>query len=383
MKSRDLFLALSLTSAAGCFATNLQSNSPYFEEPIYQEACCTPCQLGVSVSFLYLEATMDNLDYAEKASFNLSTDSVFAQVDAQLRAPQFQWKPGVRVELDYAPNACSEWGVSLTGNYLFSHAHDSFDANFANNELATPIWFPNIMGQLLAHASADWKLNFGTLDLELGKNLSTSWIAAYPFFGLRAAWIHQTYQLNYSAAYNLNIVTPPTDLSFTNDNSADFHSDFKAIGPRLGSDFLFPLSLCFNIVGTLGCSLVYGQFDVRQNVNGASPTDDTGSPLPVLGLLETTLHNKFNRLRANFDSEIGVQWARSWRNCELSLGVSYLFSLWLNQLEFHNSFASPAPDPVGAPNFPGANIDPNYQVIIPVNGHLQLQGLVVTAGLAF
>lgn len=336
------------------------------------------------VDFLYVEAYMDNLEYASSLDLSFQAPNQVS-IQSQLHEPQFQWKPGVALSLSTSLDSFGIWNASVTGTYIYSHAKDSVnivgDVSIAEG---TPIWFPTLMGQLINFGSADWKLNFGTVDFGLDYLFySNSCFSLSSFFALRGVCIDQTYDLNYTGLYNVSLVTPEVNLSFINDNGAHLRNTFLGIGPRFGSQFLFPLFRYFNIIGELGCSLLCGHFHIKQNVQGSFPSDDTGTPLPTLLFVNTTLDRKYWRLRWNIDSEIGLEWSKSCGCGQIVCGLSYLFSIWFNQLEFHNSFSSPSADPIGTPAFPAANIDPAFSVIEPVDGNLQFQGIVLRAALLF
>ena len=146
--------------------------------------------LFVSGSFLYYEATMDNLEYANNSVLNTEEfSSRTIGIKSKLKEPDFEWHPGGRAEIGYTFARREQWKPSLLGTHLTSRAKDSIRVTEdIHQEQLAPIWYPNLMGQLLSSASAKWKLNFTTLDLILGRDFFISrWISVQPFVGLRGS----------------------------------------------------------------------------------------------------------------------------------------------------------------------------------------------------
>lgn len=253
------------------------------------------------------------------------------------------------------------------------------------------------MGQFITDGSAKWDLTFGTLDLELGREF---WIGKYvslsPRMGLRGAWINNDYKVNYKGLFLGTVVDsfsgslpfdPANFIDYQLPNDAHIHFDnkFKGIGAKFGVDFDFHLTKSFTILANVASSLLYGEFHRKIAIQGGFASDDLGTPLPAILHINALIDDHHHRIRSNIESELGLQW-ESYLTClcsRVSLGLSYFFSIWFNQLEFENASAGVSPDPIGSPTFPAANNDPSFQQRDRVDGNLQLHGLVVRFGIAF
>jgi hypothetical protein len=355
----------------------------------------------VDASFLYAQAFMDNLDYVEQLNLiGLTGPDTISVADTDIE-PNFHWRPGFKVGIGYIFCEREQWKLGLEWTHLNSKGDHSIPNQtlemLAINSLEIfPIWSGNQNGQFLTGSEASWKLRFNTLDLSLGRDFFISrWISVYPYFGLRAAWIHQKYNLVYDSFWTITIPNSTTpgdpitigrfhDMAFQRENHMDFHNNFKGIGFRFGTQFLMHITENFGIIGNIAASMLYGQFNINIDSDTAYPTDDSSDPVS-LGVIQGKYHKNFHRLRTNLDTELGLQWENFFCCDEyrFELSASYAFSVWYDQLQLVSTSAGVAPDPVGAPNFPAANIDPAYQIVSEKNGNLQIHGVVVRAGFDF
>lgn len=350
------------------------------------------CGFYIDAEYHYYQAIMDDLHYANQILLSPSPIPNALATNSTLFEPKFEWNSGVGLEAGYIFGSRDQLKLSLAWNYLTTHAKGSFllpnnmaDPTFM--QINSPTWLPGQTGQLLGSGSTSWHLKFNTLDLLIGRDFFVSrWLSINPFFGLRGAWIEQKTHINYNG---FNFLTIPsgggyTDLNFERTRSLFFDNDMKAIGFRFGSSLLAHITCNVSVLGSLSASLLYSHFNVKGTGDTAFPSDDVTNPVQ-LGIAQSTFHNIYKRIRYNVDSELGLEWESYFCDNQrrLTFSASYLFSVWFNMLMLNNSFTGTAPDPVGAPGFPAANIDPGYQIVVAREGNLQLQGLIIRLGFDF
>lgn len=326
----------------------------------------------INGSFLYWKADMDNLEYAlhiKVANANGGSGTITA--DAKVQELDFEWNPGGRLEIGYIFNQREGWKAALSGTHFNSEAHGSSRISNSNNgqEELVPRWFPPISGQFLTRSSAHWELEFNTLDLTLGRDFFVSkWISFSPYFGLQGAWIKQDYKINNDAFY-----IEQAGLVFR-ENQLRFHQHFKGFGFEMGTGFIFHIVDNFGIIGNVEGSLVWGVCKTFQRLNG-------GVPIETLGVLseDIRVHDSKHRLRASIASDLGFIWEQFWNKQKnrFFLSATYAYSIWFNQNEFRNLFFGG-----NAVNVPQP-LQNNSPIFEKNEGDLQLQGLVISAGLDF
>ncbi|MBI3237084.1 MAG: hypothetical protein HYZ48_05245 [Chlamydiales bacterium] len=315
----------------------------------------------LSAAFLYLQATTDNLLYAESITLVPPSGSKPGYADAEERQLDFEWAPGVQVNLGYIFPQRQQWEVFLSWNYLHSKAHDSADVAplNLNGSFIKPYMYSYITGGDAEKASADWKLKFNTLDLTFARQFFVGkYLALKPMLGLRGAFIDQHFHAKYAAFQVGGTLGAP--LLFPFDSFFKNHTDFSGGGVRLGADLQWFMSSQWSILGGFSGSLLYGHFKVRQKISGAILiTDSILIPTPV------KIRDSQNRISPNLEGKFGIQWQTFFNQdrFKVSLGAFYTLIYWFNQNKILNASTSFSFNPIA----PHATINPQA-------GNLQMQG---------
>ena len=204
----------------------------------------------VSFENIYLRPGRSGLDFAVLDEDQVGPDSIagrYIDVDPG-------YSPGYRVGISFETDSGMDFGVrgsritgedsasasidpaasDLWGTWL--HANSIIDDNDVTSADATYEW-----KQTVADISVGQRLNVGEkIDLRLEA-------------GLRHAKVNQEFDISY-----VQDVTSTLYRASTIDNK----NEFTGWGPRFGIDFDWKMGLGFDLFGSLGGSLLMGDFDV-------------------------------------------------------------------------------------------------------------------------
>ena len=341
--------------------------------------CCpTPCSMGyfyADAAFLYCRASTNNLEYAIRESATVippGAPNVLSNGVVKLEDLHYSWDPGVRASIGFA-NTQSGIDLSLIGTYIHSKTASSiqltpsFFVDGTSIDFLAPLINPPYMGVIVGSAAAEWKLDFGTLDLIASCCFNpVGCIQLMPNFGLRGAWIEQHYATTYEDVFftNSDVVFPST--------SSQFRTRYRGIGFKAGTDFTFPLIWQLNVIGGAGGSLVYGKMEFQENIQGFQ-VDNTGGVSVIEG---NGITKNTHQIRANLESELGLSYMSLWGGLNWVVSASYFFDIWFDQNDFNNLVFTPTSElsAVGGQT----NL-----VFLKQPANIQLQGLILRAGIAF
>lgn len=331
-------------------------------QPITNEVLLAPhftLQNGNNVSFtgaaLFWQAHEEGLDYAITNTPGLSIINQYGVV----KRGTFDWNWGFRAGIEYEiPHQKMDLG--LTWTRYFTHGSSSIDSSLPPAIFS--VWtsaLANISNQ--RHASMNSHLQFNMVDLKMGATFSPrKFLDITPFIDVCAAWVHQKFAIDVYGGNNNNAfgsLVLSDRISMTN--------RFWGVGPKIGFDTLWILGYGLSIYGNFDASLLYGQFNIRQN-----ETTTTEGVSPSVVYLDID-QNKYFLSRLNLDLMIGLRWVRLFANdayrLTLEAGWEELILLGQNQLM---RFFSPNTSATPALNSSG-------------KGDLTLQGLSMQASFAF
>ncbi len=311
--------------------------------------------LYLGVTPLYWKVSEDGLAYCETGSFTLVPEldtslailpPSFYRLDlgnGNTRSPNFHWDWGFRVALGYT-TPFDGWDVLSGWTRFFNEASDSVQrAGNANiNSLAqvggagdfvSPFWVAQIFSSpgLMNRASADWSLHLNLLDLSLGRQFLVSrHLSLKPFIGLRNGWIHQKYDLQFTALNFDDTVGPvgePGRLI-----SIDMKNHFWGIGARAGLNTQWFLGRGLSLFGNAAFSLLTGHFNAHYRLRDQNVfvTQEVifslgGAPFTQqIPAYDDTFSN-VNRTHTNAtmaELGIGLRWDSSFSKGK------YCFSIW-------------------------------------------------------
>jgi hypothetical protein len=217
------------------------------------------------------------------------------------------YKPGFKVGLGWNTGSWDNW--TLYAEYTWFHTGEGKDDD--DNECGECGCGPEVVmvptcncpGDVVSsNLESNWKIDLDIADLVVarpayqGKRLVLS-----PFFGLRAMWLRQRFNVEWEPA-----------LSNTNVAQGEYvQKEFWkswALGPRLGVDGNWLLGCGFRFIGNASASLLYARYtDVtfKSNVPGIS---DGLDPSPLSDTIDWKFHKNYGTVRPNFEIDAGLGW---------------------------------------------------------------------------
>lgn len=323
---------------------------------------------GVGVFFdgelLLWKARETGLDYAVKANYNAPHKGQFVTNNSgTTKNPDFNWDFGFRFGLGWNPNK-DGWDLFLDWTHLHTTASDKVNATPA---VGTRI-FPEfqafaIPDKTIYYTNADshWRLDYNTLDFEVGREYFVSRrLTLRPNIGLRAAWVHQDYDVNY-LGYLTNVISlPPTPPPFSAPgrktpvttqmySNIEMRNNFNGVGPRIGLDANWILGSGFSFYGDAEISLLVGQFHVKYQETSSGTQGISVVPLGMLvgAITPDILRNNqftdvadltesFTDTRAVTDLGLGVRWAHKFfdERYQIRLQLGWDQHLFFGQNQF-------------------------------------------------
>ncbi|MCB1110003.1 MAG: MOMP family protein [Chlamydiia bacterium] len=287
---------------------------------------CLDSGFTIQAEFLYWRANMDMLEYVLQSN----GDNILVSSKAEFHEPDFEYDPGVRVGIGYDFGR-SNWDVLLAWTYHYTSVSDSRGSDARPlSQVATR--FQTASGTTFnfiasTTAKADWQMRLNALDLEFGYDYFFSkQFSMRPHFGLKAAWLDMHYNVAYRGAIDS---VAGNNISL---GSMRTHSDYWAVGPRMGFDSYLHIGWGISLYGKVAGALIYGEYDAETKF---TLDRDPTPPFNTTGVNNYPLkHNDYSRLRAVLEMSIGLEWGYCFSNeYYLGFNIGWENQYWWNQLE--------------------------------------------------
>lgn len=242
----------------------------------------------------------------------------------------FNWNTGFRIGAGYRnPN---DWdGVAYYTSYntratnqlsapgqLYSPYIGNF---FQNNTIG------NANGPFYDAASFLWKINYSTLDFELGRTFKIDKILTLrPFVGLKGAIINQTI---YTSWYGPNTLISGFPVPITTFSSAteNLSNDFLGAGPSFGLNTTWPVYTftqgTVNLIGNFSVAMLWGvwRYNDSYQTNGSSSVTVTGDDI--------------NGAAPMARAVVGLEWVGYFSKTDVNVRLSYEGQAWFDQMQFN------------------------------------------------
>jgi hypothetical protein len=224
-------------------------------------------EIFFNVDLLVWDAREEGLEYAYKNSGS--------QSDQELTSfePHTKFEPGFRLGLGgFLPYDSWTLGALYTFYRTERHSSGSFDFNPA----AAPgpgmiaVWtYPsafanNNNGARFFSAKNKWHLHASFLDLELGRPCKiASYFTLTPSFGIRTAWLHQRYQVEYGQG-NLILFGAGNQVTVLS-SGIDMYSSSNNLGLLFGNGFKWLIGKHWDLIANLSGAFLASRFDVKRD----------------------------------------------------------------------------------------------------------------------
>ena len=308
-------IAISLTYAD---TTNSQKEAPVSPQaeamaahPSARPGMTSGWDLFITADWLIWQANESGLGYAINNQ-DIDTTQTLSLGSGSVKSPHFEWEYGVRLGLGYnMPH--DQWDLRLNWTWFRDHASSHTSSGFSTTEALYPVFMnPDATStfDVAAAISADAHLHLqlNVLDLEMGRQFyAGKWLSLRPHFGLRNAWVDQTYKVSYDTLYN------STDEIVLDDYHTHMKNDYWGLGVRGGLDTQWGLGAGFSIFGNAAVSVLYGFFDIHHSEHYVESSTSSGYVLSE--------KNSFRAGRAVTDLQIGMRWDKNFANDRFHFGV--------------------------------------------------------------
>ena len=268
-------------------------------------------QWYVKETYLLWHPSEDDVDWADRIGFNTSSDSDF-DLSVRMKKPDFGWYSGVRLAAGrYLPKH-DHWDVSLTGTYFYANAENSSSPRLAKGDILQTAWANNSPALGYNNGEGNWRLNFFTADLALGRNtFVSSKIAAHPFLSLRGVFINEHNASRLSFKERL-IPAVLGDAKFKSKG----RNSFWGIGPRFGTDFTYYMMSSWTLLGSLSGSVLLGGYKVHEDMTLFR------SILPRTNKFTTKDYGV--AIRGNLEGSLGLGWEKWFKQHTVRLAPSFV-----------------------------------------------------------
>lgn len=320
----------------------------------------------VTASFVYAQAKQENLEFMEvtfSESNTIGNDTITNQ-NTEYSQMCFDYNPAFKVGLGFT-FGCDNW--ILYAEYFRYHANSGKGSLakecIASNMVIFPYFFPININVSSFKSSSKWRLDLDTVDFLLGRNFYVGkCLTFFPKFGIRAAWIDQSYQ------NTLNTTFIPDTVSFTETNEeATLSSCSWAVGAKAALDTSWKFCGGFYFFGDTSLDILYTDYERKDQRKTSSVLTVNGVVVQNINTeFEGSNPNKFCFLRPHAQIGLGLGWKDYFccNDWHLDFRFGYEFHLFWNQNVL----------PVVA----DCVQDPSR-----LYGNLDLNGLVITARLDF
>jgi hypothetical protein len=324
--------------------------------PAYNQAAMmkTDCSwdLYLDLSFIYWQVMEDSLAVGITNSSSTTPGSL--PMTGNVVDIDFEYLPGFQLELGYKTNY-DDWDICA--KYTYVHGSSNGTATAPAGGQVESLWvhpstiraagstyFTNIAGTF------ESKLDF--MDVNLGRSYySGKRLTCRPFFGVRGAWIRQSYATNSISG---------TSGTGTNSNTFDQTSSW-GLGLETGMMGNWTFDQGFRLYGNAMADVVYSLYNVHAK--------QTGVTAATAGTQELNVSDSgVGAVRAHTDLEFGLGWGTyiDCQNWYFDLSAGYGFQVFWDQQMFYNWVDDQS---VGKATF--------------ANGNLLVHGLTIQAKLDF
>jgi hypothetical protein len=210
----------------------------------------------------------------------------------------FDFQSGFRVGLGvHFPH--DHWDIYVNYTRFLPDASESRHGSFYPLFLFQGTGAPQ--GATVSKAHALWKIEFQTVDIEIGRAYYIAkTLAFHPFFGLKGAWIDQDAKFHYEGGFI------PHGQAFR----TKFRDDFKGAGPLIGIESNWVVGAGFNFFGDIATALVIGQFFDKQEQR----------QLDRVKVVD--LNTDFHLVSPTVQIAGGIAWDRNFHRDRLHFGLS-------------------------------------------------------------
>ncbi len=269
---------------------------------------------------LVWRAREDNLDYA------IQLDQIplpSAPIHGTSEHFKGKWNAGFRLGIGYnTPH--DGWDLDLSwARFHSNNKHDRTDCICP--EIFEPIFFPKDVNlddidttvtdnpYVTEARGKHWRINLNILDLELGREFYVSkWVTVRPHAGLRSAWVHQKFRIEYEGGNFLSPIISTFGTPYETDYLS-MRNNFWGMGLRGGVDTVWGVGAGVSVYAKLALSALWGRFKVTHN----HTLETTAGNI----VTQDTFYDRFQVCRPVADLALGLSYDTTFNEDNWGFGI--------------------------------------------------------------
>ncbi len=278
----------------------------------------------LTVDFIYWTAREDNLEFAYKESVQTLGNATTVTSKGRTFDPDWNFRPGFKIGFGILQD---HDGWDVYANYTWFRGRSTkktVTSDSPATERISPVGGVTAAGGLssIEKMSANWDLDFNTVDLELGRNFFISkYLKLRPHFGLKGSWIDQDYTVDTTGSFD----------TMSSLGQSKNEIDTWGIGIRAGLDTAWHMTRCFSFLGDIAVSALWERFEVNGKASNAPSIVGANTPITLLNV-----ENNFFTVKPVVELLIGFRW-ETWFCCDsyhFSLDAGWEIQWWSDQNQF-------------------------------------------------
>jgi hypothetical protein len=319
---------------------------------------------------------MWGLEFAGKSFIPTNATSTSVSLNERVFVPDFAWRPGYRIDLGY-DFGFDGWDID--GRYTFYRGEDtSLKKHFTSQTSPSgmgviPLWFYPFYNVLspnqirFADGTMSWRHYFNAIDLEIGRSsLISDRLSVHLFGGLKGAWMHQSYHVDYKNGSTIAAIVPGSSgtVSYTLlESAAFFKNETWGAGPRAGFDSKWKLRWGIGLIADASISLLFSKVETHREQNDLNLNTSSNAQEPFHLHLVTHSH----QLKPVIEAKLGLDWEMCmFRQSVIGFTFAYEIQYWWAQNELRRNYSHAEPG-----------------TMFPMRGDLQMHGLTAKVGYAY
>lgn len=271
----------------------------------------------VTGEFIYWKARQEEQIYVAIAEFNTSTTEISRVLKP--KELDFSYDPGFKVGLG-GDLPFDGWDLYLN----WTHYHAFPEASVSTVDPTIIAFFvrqfnvtTNFAG---TSAKTSWDLMFNSLDFDWGRRFYLSQtLTVRPSFGVKAAWINQTFRSSLKGVEFLGTNTP------LENESLKWINNFWGVGPYSSFEGKWTFAWGLGALGKVSGALFYGQFTQDRKYTLHLLDEQTLEITYLIGRTELKGH----RIRPTLQMFVGLDWEwcliKNWLSINLRAGYETQF----------------------------------------------------------
>lgn len=252
-------------------------------------------------------------------------DLAFVVDNNKITELDYKWRPGFKVGFGiYIPK--STWDIYLNYRYLHSKPKKSKEGTLSPIFWRSDIFQNQSSSVLFSNSNASLKINFHTLDLEIGDSFYISKnIALQIYGGLRSLMIKQKMYVLYEDGNN--ITNSQGESIKLNSGTTKIKTNTKGIGPRFGINSEWKVQKHINLLADGAVSFILSRIVVRYHEYDLGYNLTTSNNL----LDEYKMHEYVWVIRPNATISSGLSFFKCFSKNYLEIGVKYSIDYFFEQ----------------------------------------------------